>query len=244
MTRRLIILTNALALAGGLGCSQREKQDDFAISRAFVKPATLAVAPVLNFSGEFNFDSIAAADLLASELTFVEGVTVLPVNRIMAVLAAQGRTQIESPAHALEVCEAVGADGILVAGITEYDPYTPVVGLILQMYSPSHETHESFEPILAARMAEPFIVSHMADPMLPTSQVQIIENGAHDKVQKAVREYADPRDGAESHLGWRQYLKVQSLFLRFCWNDALTRLMKQERSRRMLLTAAASTEEP
>lgn len=238
------ILAGLLLMSGVAGCSQREKLDDFAIERAFVKPVTLAVAPVLNFSGEFSFDSVSAADLLASELTFVEGVTVLPVNRVMAVLAAQGRTQVESPAHAIAVCEALGADGILVAGVTEYDAYTPTVGLILQMYSPNREVHEPFEPLLAERMAQPFVISHMVDPMLPTSQVQLIENGAHERVQRAVRKYAGPRDGAETHLGWRQYLKVQSLFLRFCWNDALTRLMNQERSRRMLLATAADTEEP
>lgn len=234
----------ACSLVFLVGCSQPMKSDDVAIPRAFVKPVTIAVAPILNFSGEFSLDPIAAADLLASELTFVEGVTVLPVNRVMAVLATQSRIQVESPAHALAVCEAVGADAILVAGITEYDAYTPVVGIVLQMYAPQQHAVEDFEPMLAARMAEPFEITRMVDPMLPTSQVQIVLNAAHERVQKAVRKYADPRDGNESHLGWREYLKVQSKYLRFCWNDALGRLMKQERSRRLLLVAGGNTEDP
>lgn len=228
----------------GSGCSQSRPNDETAIPRAFVRPVVLAVAPVLNFSGEFSLDPIAAADLLASELTYVRGVTVLPVNRVIAVLAGQGLTQVESPAHALAVCGAVGADAILVAGITEYDAYTPTVGLVLQIYAPRYESVESFEPLVAARMAEPFELTRMVDPLLPTSQVQLVLNASHGQVQKAVKKYADPRDEMKTHLGWRQYLKVQSLFLRFCWNEAIDRLMKQERSRRMLIASGSDTEDP
>lgn len=227
------------------GCSQsRKERDETSIPRSFVKPVTIAVAPVLNFSGEFSLDPIAAADLLASELTYVDGVTVVPLNRVMAVLAAQGRMQVESPAHALAVCEMIGADAILVAGITEYDAYTPTVGLILQMYAPNRESPSAFEPLVASRMAEPFEITLMSDPLLPSSQVQLVLNGSHDRVQTAVKKFAGPRDGMKTHLGWRQYLKVQSLYLRFCWNDAVMRLMNQERSRRLLLVSASKTREP
>ncbi|HWL92433.1 MAG TPA: hypothetical protein VNT79_02775 [Phycisphaerae bacterium] len=227
------------------GCSQTKvERNDTHITRAFVSPVTIAVAPVLNFSGEFSLDPIAAADLLASELTYVEGVTVVPLNRVMAVLAGQGRTQVDSPAHALAVCEALGADAILVGGIMEYDAYTPTVGLILQMYEPNRPPPAAFDSLVDRRLALPFEASRMADPFSPTSQVQLVQNAAHEKVQKAVKKFADPRDEDETHLGWRQYLKVQSLFLRFCWNDALARLMKQERSRRLLLAGGARTEDP
>lgn len=245
--RRGIARCALTAVALVAGCSQSTTNDETAIPRVFVKPAAIAVAPILNFSGEFSLDPIAAADLLASELTYVEGVTVLPVNRVIAVLAAQGKMQVESPAHALAVCDAVGADAILVAGITEYDAYTPTIGLVLQLYTSRPTPVEAFEPLLAARMAEPFEVTRMADPMLPSSQVQIVQNAAHASVQKAVKKYADPRDEAKTHLGWRSYLKVQSLFLRFCWNDAIHRLMKQERSRSALsgyALAGSGTEDP
>ncbi len=222
-------------LAAG-GCQSQDMK--VSIDRPFIRPAVLAVAPVLNFSGEFSLDPVKAADLLASELAYVEGVTVLPVSRVVAVLSSQDRVQVESPAHALETADAVGADAIVIAGVTEYDPYTPVIGLILQMYVPdSGAAANGFDPVLASRMSEPFAVSRMADPLIPSSQVQLVSNASHANVRDALKRYAAPRLDESMVMGWRQYMKVQTLYLRFCWHEALARLMRQERTKWMLTTA-------
>jgi hypothetical protein len=60
----------------------------------------------------------------------------------------------------------------------------------------------------------------------------MVYNGTHDNVADAVRRFADPRSEHKSPLGWREYLKVQTLFLRFCWHDAIDRMMSHERWRR------------
>ena len=109
------------------------------------------MAPILNFSGHFDVDPIQAADLLASELTGFGVVTVLPVNRVVAALAIEGKTQVESPAHALDIANAVGADAIVIAGITEYDAYTPVVGIVIQMYVTSPAIGASLDAVEASR---------------------------------------------------------------------------------------------
>lgn len=224
-----------------VGCAHNEKHFT---DRAIVSPRTLAVAPVLNFSGEMSLDPVKAADLLASELSYVDGVTVLPVSRVLAVLASQGKTQIESPAHALQIADAVGADGILVAGVTEYDPYTPVVGIVLQIYTPSPAAISEFDAVAASRMSKPFSVTRMSDPRTPTSQVQAVYDGAHDNIRNAVKKFAEPRTTEESVVGWREYLKVQTLYLRFCWHEALTRLMNQEQSRNTFLAGKPGLEDP
>lgn len=224
------------------GCAQEEGGVE--IGRAFVRPTTVAVAPILNFSGQFDLDPVKAADLLASELSYVQGLTVLPVNRVVAYLANQGRQQVESPAHALAVAEGVGADAIIVAGITEYDAYTPTVGVVLQIYSPSAHDVPSFDPVMASRLSQPFDVTHLADPLSPTSQIQAVYNADHDRIREAVRRFAGPRSSSEDKLGWRRYLKVQTLYLRFCWHTALNGLMNQERSRRMLLANGTIRENP
>jgi len=235
-------LLSAVSAAAVAGCAQAPR--GVSIERPFTRPTTLAVAPILNFSGQFDLDPLVAADLLASELSYVEGVTVLPVNRVVAALASLGKDQVESPADALRIAEAIGADAILVAGVTEYDAYTPTVGIVLQMYAPPTTPAQTFDAVLAARMARPFEVTRMADPLLPTSQIQQVYNAAYDSVREKVRQYAGPRTADDSLLGWREHLKRQELYLRFCWNDALTRLMNQERARRFLLAGGATAEEP
>lgn len=231
----LLVAMSTFAVAG---CSFGEKTTN--ISPAFLRPMTVAVAPILNFSGELQFDASKAADLLASELTYVDGVTVLPVNRVIATLATQGKSQIESPEHALETAEMVGADAILVAGITEYDAYTPSVGLVVQMYTVNGAAvHSNFDAVRVSRMPSPVRTASMHNPLVPTSQVQVVLNGNHEDVRRRVKDYAAPRENADIHLGWEQYLKVQTLYLRFCWHEAIDRLMDQERARRLRLASDA-----
>ncbi len=231
------------ALSPILGCSDNEAKT--AVISPFDEPVTFAVAPILNFSGEFGLDPLTAADSLASELTYVEGVSVLPVNRVAAFLATQGKQQIESPAHAIEVAEAIGADAMLVAGITEYDPYTPVVGLALQMYTvPTQHAMPVMDPVAASRHSQPMTIVEMADALSPTGQVQRVYSATHRSVVRAVEHYAKPRCEGDNPFGWRQYLKSQTLFLRFCWHDAITRLLDQQRAARTVLAGDQTLEVP
>ena len=237
----LVAVVGMLALALG-GCQRPEVTTRMA--PGFEQPVIIAVAPILNFSGEFQFDPVRAADLLASELTFVDGVTVLPVNRIMAVLASQGKYQIESPEHAVQIADAAGADAILVAGVTEYDAYTPTVGLVMQLYGAKIQAPVANVSVVdVARQPRPaFDGVRVGDATQPTSQVQLVLNGSHDRVRKLVERFAAPRASDEIHLGWQQYLKVQTLYLRFCWHEAIADLMEQERLRRNLSLSARATE--
>src|SRR5512136_802028 len=46
----------------------------------------LAVAPALNHSGSPEFDAVKVGDLMASELSGLEGVKIVGVNRVLSVL--------------------------------------------------------------------------------------------------------------------------------------------------------------
>jgi len=235
------IAAAAIVALGAAGCVHTDKET--AVTNPYERGMTFAVAPVLNFSGDAHFDPVKAADLLASELTYVEGVSVLPVSRVVAYLTVQGKQQIESPAHALAVAQAVGADAIWVAAVTEYDPFTPVVGLAIQIYSVPTDAQESLDPVLAERMARPISPRELSDPTIPRQQLQLVYNGTHANVADAVRRFATPRSEQDSPLGWKEYLKVQTLFLRFCWHDAIDRLMCQERWHRLAATTDNQTEQ-
>ncbi len=213
------------------------------VTSPFPPGFSVAVAPILNFSGQFDLDPVQAADLLASEFGSVEGLAVLPVSRVVAALAAEGKSQIESPAHALRIADAIGADAIIVAGVTEYDAYTPIVGAAVQIYALQPGEVPTFDVVEASRAPRPLAVTEMADPLLPVGQIQKVYNASHDDVARAVRRYARSRNSDENPYGWRQYLKVQKLFLRFCWHDAIARLMKQQ-SRGSLVLADATVEDP
>ncbi|MEP0844962.1 MAG: hypothetical protein HRF43_19855, partial [Phycisphaerae bacterium] len=185
----------------------------------------IAVAPALNFSGNTNFDPIIAADLMASELSGFPGLGVIGVNRTLAVLSEQGLARIQSPRHALEVADRLGADAILVFAITEYDAYTPVVGIAAQLYSRRPvlwDLSEGAAPGPAAtRPAGP-------EPARLLAECQQVFNAAHESVRNAVRDYADKRNGGESPYGWRKYLVSQERFLRFCCYAVARDLLRQQ----------------
>ena len=204
------------------GCSQSEELagDPAAVPNPYFGPMTVAVAPALNFSGYSGFDRNAVGDLMASELGNVNGITVIPVSRVLAVLAQDGREEIEGPGHALEVCGRVGANAILVFAVTEYDPYDPpIVGIAAQLYGdvPWHRPDAGFDPVLVSRQARPFSVSPQTRrPLQPFAETQRVFDASHDFVVQQVRRFAEHREGRKSPFGWRLYLVSQEHYLRFC----------------------------
>lgn len=225
-----VSLLAILAGSWGLGCSQQEP-DLEAYEPMAGPPIRVAIAPAMNFSGSSEFDPFQVADLMASETTSFEKVSVIGVNRVLAVLREQGVEQIQSPQHALDVCDHLGVDAILVFAVTEYDAYTPVVGLAAQLYGPIRFAG-GLDPVAASRMARPFPVADGYNRSRPVAQVQRVFNGNHEVVQREVKRYAFSRSADESPYGWKQYLVNQRAYLRYCCftvaRDLLSQRMRYE----------------
>jgi hypothetical protein len=210
-------------VCGGFGCSQATHEPAVEVYSPMPWGTTVAVAPALNFSGSSEFDPLKVADLMASELSSIRGVGVIGVTRVQAVLADQGVGQIQSPVHAMAVCDRLGADAILVFAVTEYDPYTPVIGIAAQIYTRGR-TPQNAGPQEAGK---PFAASQPESSARPWAQVQHVFNGTHEQVQKRVKEYADSRSGDNSPYGWKKYLASQERYLRFCCFSVARELMEQ-----------------
>ena len=189
-------------------------------------PLTLAVAPALNHSGSEDFDPVRVADLMASELTHFPGVKVIPVSRTLAQLASEGKARVESPAHALQVLDRLGADGMVVFAVTEYDPYwPPVVGISAQIFGHGPLGGTAFDPVSSSRQSSP-VESRVGK--LPRAECQRIFNGREKQVEYEIRDFARERDAEDSPHGWRKFLATQEDFLRFCCHSVLGELIRQE----------------
>src|SRR5437762_10382314 len=96
---------------------------------------TWAVAPAVNLSGVAQADPILQADLLYTQLQQTAGLNVIPVNRVVEVLAALRIEQVQSEEQAAIICNVLGCDALLIATITAYDPYDPPrMGASLQLF--------------------------------------------------------------------------------------------------------------
>ena len=219
--RRKIDVGTAARLFAGLlfavvaGCSEQKahKLDAFVVA---LPPGTsVAIAPPINASGCPDVDLLRVADLMASELSTIPGIGVIGVNRVLAVLAEQGQRQVASAEHALAVCDRLGADAIIVFAVTEYNPYTPVVGIVAELYGKQADRAQ-LDPVATSRMARPFPVPPDERAPKPLAQVQKTFNASHEVIQKDVKEYADERDANKTPMGWKRYLASQENYLRYC----------------------------
>ncbi|MBI4716494.1 MAG: hypothetical protein HY763_01700 [Planctomycetes bacterium] len=207
-----------LASVGGLvGCAPEKRPEPAVVANPRLGRMTIAVAPALNLSGLPDFDCNRFADLMAVELGYTEGISVIPVSRVLGVLAGQGREAVASPDHARRVAEQVGADAILVFAVTAYDPYDPPsIGITAQLYAAGSGGGVGPEPTAGA--AEP-----RRTPTEPRdaaagilAQAEAVFDASHAAVVDDVREFAQRRDADDSPYGWRKYVVTQQGFIRYC----------------------------
>jgi hypothetical protein len=195
----------------------------------------LVVAPVLNLSGSQDFDPLKVTDLIASEFVSYPGVSVIPVNLALAELARAGKTAVTSPDDAVTLAHVLGADATIVIAVTEYNPYSPpVVGLIMQWYSAHPQVRGTETERTTALREASGADSGLSEPQAvgPRWQVQRVFNAADEKLLKDVRQFASRRDGPKNPYGWRQYIKSQELYVRYCgWAMIRTMLMLDESNR-------------
>ncbi len=210
-----------------LGCHDAKRGQPVSIVNPKLGPMTVAVAPAVNLSGSMDFDPNRFADLMASELGYAEGISVIPVSRVLGILAAHGTDRVESPSHALELVELLGADAILVFAVTEYDPYDPPsIGIAAQLYgtrpAPDGGT---LDPVALSRQTRLTGANAGPEPKRLLAQTERVFNAAHESVARDIREFASRRGADDSPYGWRKYVVSQQHYIRFCCHATIKELI-------------------
>lgn len=224
MTSEYVRLTELGLLIGLLACGCQRSQLTL---QSLGYSMTVAVAPALNHSGNQDFDPVRAADLMASELTYLPGVKVIPLNRTLAQLSAEGKRGIESPAHALQIMDRLGADGIVVFAVTEYDPYSPpVLGLSAQLYGYGAGQRTSLDPVALSRQGTPTDRGGYSQRAL--AEHQRVYDGDDREVIKQMKRFARRRIAPDCAYGWRKCLASSDEFWRFCCAATAQDLIHQE----------------
>ena len=221
--------TTALLLGSMLliGCRGAKRVEPVSIASPKLGPMTIAVAPALNLSGSADFDRNRFADLMASELGYAEGISVIPVSRVLGVLATQGLEDVESPRHALELVRLLGADAILVFAVTEYDPYDPPsIGIAAQLYGTRPGScGGTLDPVALSRQARFTEASVSAPAQRLLGQSERVFDGSHESVAEDIREFARRRSADDSPYGWRKYVVSQQHYIRYCCHATIRALL-------------------
>ena len=229
--RRVVGLVAAVMLV--CGCRAGRRMEPVSIANRSFGPMTIAVAPAMNLSGSSDFDATRFADLMASELGHADGVTVIPVSRLLGVLATQGVSGVQSATHAMELVSLVGADAILVFAVTEYDPYEPPsIGISAQLYGVRPGPGGGrLDPVSLSRQTTLATMRSGPPARGLLVEVQRVFDASHDSVVAEIRAFASSRGGGASPYGWRKYVVSQQAFIRFCCNATISALLHEQRER-------------
>jgi len=221
------LIAGTILVTGCHGGARRSQA--VAIANTSLGTMTVAVAPAINLSGSRDFDANRVADFMASELSYAKGVSLIPVSRVLGVLAAQGLDQVKSRSHAMELVGLLGADAILVFSITEYDPYDPPrMGISAELFGTRPDGRGGLimpialtrQASLRASTARPFTNGLLA-------QTQRVFDASHGSVVDEIRTFAQRRQGDPSPYGWRKYVVSQEHFIRFCCHSTIRELLNE-----------------
>lgn len=231
--RRKISSLAAILLIGlvCLGCEKASTTKRI-YHNPYPRPRLMAVTPFMNLSGSDFLDVIAVTDEFYAELQQVDGLQVVPVNRVLAALTELGVTRISSPSEALALADALEADDVIVGAITQYDPYFPPrAGIAIQLYSRDQKINSSTEalhvnPGEMARSAKTLELN-APQPMRPRAAVVRIFDADREEVVERIKKYAESRSGHQSPTGWKTYTTSKN-YLRFVAHEIIGELLAQE----------------
>jgi hypothetical protein len=238
LTGRCLLLW-ALLLA--IGCSNEPKMDrPSALSSPYPGPKLWAVVPLRNESGTTLVDTVRLADKLTQALGETRGITIVPVNRVLAAMQAAEMEDVASVGDAFALMQRLGVDGLIVGSLHAWDPYEPpkigaTIALISRRADRPDEALDSRQLTYAATGDRPGLtISHSQ----PVAQASGYFDAANHQVLADVREYAIGRTPLESPSGWRRYLLSMDLYTEYV-SYTLTRQLLESEWRRMNATAPA-----
>jgi hypothetical protein len=211
------------------GCDQPPKPYGFETRLSLPGPRTMvwAVAPAINLSGERPVDPLLQADIVYEQLQQVEGVTVIPVNRVVEIYTALKIDKVQSQEQASLVCDLLGCDGLIVPTVTAYDPYNPPkMGAAIQLF---------LKPGAYARPAEvdPRDLAREATPEpgtatdSPSGLVQAVGmfDAADGSVRDALMKYADGRNDPNGPFGAQEYLVDMDRYCGFVYHALIAEML-------------------
>jgi hypothetical protein len=194
---------------------------------------TWAVAPAVNLSGQQEVDPLLHGDLVFQQLQQVRGLTVIPVNRVAEVYVSLGIDRLQNEQQAAVVCEALGADGLVVPTVTIYDAYNPPkLGAALQLFKPQGAVtaKAGLSPREIARQAAP---SRDEPPPVAVRFVQVVGmfDAANGSTRSDLQYYAAGRFEPKGPLGVKEYLVNMDRYCGFVYHSLIRELLKKHAGR-------------
>lgn len=225
----MIVLLSLLVMPG---CSKSSKiTQPNPIHSPYPGPKVWAVLPFRNESGTSLVDGTAFADRLTQQIQQVEGIDVLPVNRVIeTIFQDQPDVVIDSVDEIYQLINLLDVDGVIVGTITAYDPYNPPkIGSLVQLYSRQRRDGSmSLDTRSMTKAANANELPGLRFHLQPVTQVGSYFDAANGRVLQQLQDYAKGRVPHDSAAEWRRYLLSIDLFSEFVSYELMRRIFATE----------------
>ncbi len=192
-----------------------------------------AITPLLNETGTSLADGVRFADHLVNQFEQIEGITVLPLNRVLAAMSANGIENVTSIGETIMMINVLKVDGLIVGTLTNWDPYEPPkIGAKIQLFSREKSVDGSIiDSRLLTYAATGDLPSGTSIYSKPVAQVSMYMDAASGDILTKIAEYAKGRIAIDSPGGWRRYLLSMDLYCEFVCHELAGKLLDEELSR-------------
>ena len=197
-----------------------------------------AVAPLSNESGSLHADGAHIADHLARQLEGARGISVVPVNRVIAALDYMQTPGVNSVEQAQQLRDLLGVDGLIVGTVSDYDAYDPPkLGLTIELYlDPRRTANELDIDVRDLTRAPTDEMTTLPEQAIrkrgPASISSGFFNAADPRVRDQLQGYASARGAhGRDESDWRLYRISMDLYTEFVSYVVSARLLEAERHR-------------
>jgi hypothetical protein len=195
-----------------------------------------AISPTINLSGQRGVDPLLQSDLCYQQLQQVQGLTVIPVDKVVSVYVSLGIDKVQSPEQAAVVCDLLGADGLIVPTVTAWEPYNPPkmgASMVLFAKPAGYARPNDVDPRQLIRQAAPTGNPGAASNLHPDGTYQAVGmfDAANGSVRESLARYAYGRADPLGPYGDREYLVSSDKYATFVWRRLMEQLLDQLYSR-------------
>jgi len=235
-TRALVRFGIALMVLALAGCETNERlQPPIALNSPYPSRQVWAIAPFANESGFSMIRPDRIADLFAAQTEQINGVDVVPVNRVLMAMRKADMHGIATPGDARTLMNLLGVDGLIVGTITAYDPYPPPkLGAAVQLYHRDVEPAPGWlNPIEVTRARTEHVYPGALANNMPTAQASGMFDSTNHETLMQLDQFSAGRTEPGGAYGQRIYLVNMELYTQFVAYRLLHDVLESERIRLM-----------
>ena len=218
----LTALIVVLAAVGGCQSAKPTYGQEEKLFLPGTRAQVWAVAPAINHSGQQGVDPLLQADLLFQQLQQVRGLTVIPVSRVVEVYTAMRIDKLQSEQQAVEVCDALGCDAIVVPTVHIFDPYyPPKFGASINVFFRNPTASQSLPDVHALTRQPRDSEGNQLPRRSSFVQVADMYDGQNGTVRDKLAIYATGRHDPKGPLKVKEYLSSMDRFVGFAYHDLI-----------------------